>query len=87
MWLFAHGDYFLERRFPVMSNRKRKDHSFSQPETEQQKKKIVRKNYHVTSQTAYHITRLALQENTTEGHIIDKIMRNYLVLNNSKTFL
>ena len=42
------------------------------------KSKIVKKNYHVTSQTAYHITQLALEENTSEGRIIDKLMRNYL---------
>lgn len=40
--------------------------------------RIVKKNYHVTSQTAYHITDLALREGTTEGRIIDKIMRTYL---------
>lgn len=32
----------------------------------------------VTSQTAYHLTELALQEHKTEGQIIDKIMRTYL---------
>ena len=42
------------------------------------KSKVVKKNYHVTSQTAYHITQLALEENTSEGRIIDKLMRNYL---------
>jgi hypothetical protein len=42
------------------------------------KQKVLKKNYHVTSQTAYHITQLALEENTSEGRIIDKLMRNYL---------
>ena len=42
------------------------------------KPKIVTKNYHVTSQTAYHITQLALESHTSEGRIIDKIMRTYL---------
>lgn len=42
------------------------------------KVKTVDKRYIVTSQTAYHITKLALSENTTEGRIIDKIMRTYL---------
>lgn len=42
------------------------------------KPRILKKNYHVTSQTAYHITQLALAENTSEGRIIDKLMRNYL---------
>lgn len=42
------------------------------------KPKILKKNYHVTSQTAYHITQLAIAENTSEGRIIDKLMRNYL---------
>jgi len=32
----------------------------------------------VTSQTAYHLTELALQEHCTEGQVIDKIMRTYL---------
>ena len=40
--------------------------------------KIVAKKYRVTSQTAYHITELALRENMSEGRIIDKIMRMYL---------
>ena len=42
------------------------------------KSKVVKKNYHVTSQTAYHITQLAFEENTSAGRIIDKLMRNYL---------
>lgn len=42
------------------------------------KPKILKKNYHVTSQTAHHITQLAIAENTSEGRIIDKLMRNYL---------
>lgn len=42
------------------------------------KPKILKKNYHVTAQTAYHITQLALQEGTSEGRIVDKIVRNYL---------
>ena len=40
--------------------------------------KIVKRNYHVTSQTAYHIAELAFQEQTSEGRIIDKIVRSYL---------
>ncbi|WP_300944036.1 hypothetical protein [uncultured Duncaniella sp.] len=42
------------------------------------KPKILKKYYHVTAQTAYHIARLAIQEGTSEGRIIDKIMRTYL---------
>lgn len=42
------------------------------------KPKIVSKRYNVTSQTAYHIAELALREGTTEGRILDKIMRTYL---------
>lgn len=41
-------------------------------------KNVVKRNYHVTSQTAYHITRMAMELNTSEGRIIDKIIRNYL---------
>lgn len=40
--------------------------------------KLVTKRIVVTSQTAYHITELALRENITEGKLIDKIMRTYL---------
>lgn len=40
--------------------------------------KVVKRNYHVTSQTAYHISKLAMANNTSEGRIIDKIMRTYL---------
>lgn len=47
------------------------------------KVKVLKKNYHVTAQTAYHITQLAIQENTSEGRIIDKIMRNYLAARGS----
>lgn len=39
---------------------------------------VVKRNYHVTSQTAYHITKLAMENGTSEGRIIDKIMRTYL---------
>lgn len=40
--------------------------------------KIVSKRYHVTTQTAYHLMEIALQEGTTEGRVIDKLMRTYL---------
>ena len=40
--------------------------------------KIVKRNYHVTAQTAYHITQLALQENITEGKAVDHIVKSYL---------
>lgn len=39
---------------------------------------IVSRKYNVTSMTAYHIAKLAAQENMTEGRVIDKIMRTYL---------
>ena len=42
------------------------------------KPRIIRKNCHVTSQTAYHITQMAIACNTSEGRIIDKLMRNFL---------
>lgn len=45
--------------------------------------KVVKRNYHVTSQTAYHITKLAMENNTSEGRIIDKIMRTYLAAQGS----
>lgn len=50
------------------------------------KRKVVKKNYHVSSQTAYHITQLALQEGVNEGRIIDKIMRIYLGSRSLKSF-
>jgi len=40
--------------------------------------KVVSRRYNVTSQTAYHVTELALREGITEGRVIDKIMRTYL---------
>lgn len=40
--------------------------------------KIVDRRYKVTSQTAYHIMEIALQEGITEGRVIDKIIRTYL---------
>ena len=54
------------------------DHKQRPPESYRDKPSIVKRNYHVTSQTAYHITELAMQEQTSEGRIIDKIMRSYL---------
>lgn len=42
------------------------------------KPKVVKKNYHVTAQTAYHITELAMMAGTSEGRVIDKLMRFYL---------
>lgn len=49
--------------------RKKKSHSNQKP---------VKRVYIVSPQTAYHVQELALQEDTTEGRIIDKIMRSYL---------
>jgi hypothetical protein len=50
------------------------------------KRKVVKKNYHVSSQTAYHITQLALQNNCGEGKIIDHIMKTYLASRSLKSF-
>lgn len=50
------------------------------------KRKVVKKNYHVSSQTAYHITQLALQNNCGEGKIIDYIMKTYLASRSLKSF-
>lgn len=50
----------------------------SKQEYDSHKPRIIRKNYHVTSQTAYHITQMAIACNTSEGRIIDKLMRNFL---------
>lgn len=54
------------------------DHKWCPPESYRDKPSVVKRNYHVTSQTAYHITELAMQEQTSEGRIIDKIMCSYL---------
>ena len=51
--------------------------SMNEHQKSTQRPKIVKRNYHIMAQTAYHIARLALQENTSEGRIIDKIVRNY----------
>jgi hypothetical protein len=50
------------------------------------KRKVVKKNYHVSSQTAYHITQLALQNNCGEGKIIDYFMKTYLASRSLKSF-
>ena len=43
------------------------------------KPKIIHKKYHVTSQTAYNVAKLAMMLNTSEGRIIDKLVRNYMI--------
>lgn len=48
------------------------------PNEDPHKPKIVRRNYHVTASTAYNIRKLAMESNTSEGRIIDKLIRNYL---------
>ena len=64
------------------SSHKQKHNTSSKPSnnnsSDNGNRKIVRRRYNVTPQTAYHIQELALQEQTTEGHIIDKLMRSYL---------
>lgn len=56
----------------------RKSRNKNTVRTYREKPKTVSKRYIVTSQTAYHITELALMEGTTEGRIVDKLMRTYL---------
>lgn len=48
------------------------------PKRDPNKPKILKKNYHITTQTATHIAELAIQENTSEGRILDKIVRTYM---------
>ena len=55
-----------------------KNTSTSYQKPSRYRQKPVKKTYIVTPQTAYHVQELALQEDTTEGRIIDKIMRTYL---------
>lgn len=45
----------------------------------QNKPKIIHKKYHVTSQTAYNVAKLAMMLNTSEGRVIDKLVRNYMI--------
>lgn len=45
-----------------------------------QRPKILKKSYHVTTQTAYHIAKLAAETGMSEGRVIDKIMRTYLAM-------
>ena len=45
---------------------------------DESKQRNVSRRVVVTSQTAYHLKELALQEHITEGMVIDKIMRTYL---------
>lgn len=40
--------------------------------------RTVRRSYQITSQTDYHIQRMAKIAGVSEGRIIDKIMRAYL---------
>ena len=56
----------------------KKTYTKQEGSSDERKPKVVRKRYNVTPQTAYHIQELAFQEQTTEGRIIDKIMRSYL---------
>lgn len=79
----------IEERMIYMSHRKsRSRRSYTHEEIQKSPyQKILKKNYHVTSQTAYHITKMALQENTSEGRIIDKLMRTYLCTQETRTFL
>lgn len=48
------------------------------PKRDPNKPKIVKRYYHITSQTKDNIIRLALSENTTEGMVLDKIVRTYM---------
>lgn len=50
------------------------------------KRKVVKRNYHVSSQTAYHITQLALQYGEPEGKIVDRIMKTYLASRSLNSF-
>lgn len=47
---------------------------------------IIR-NYHVTARTAEAIRRLSFETGKTEGEVIDKIVRNYLTVEEIKSVL
>lgn len=57
---------------------KKTRHDYTHETVAPDKSKAVIRKYKVSPQTAYHITRIAMQENMTEGRVIDKIMRTYL---------
>ena len=42
------------------------------------KVRTVKKTIKITTQTDYHLSRLARENNMSEGRIIDKLIRNYL---------
>lgn len=57
--------------FATRTNRKRRSTKY-----EGEKPKHISRNYHVTPQTAYNVSKLAMMMNTSEGRIIDKLVRN-----------
>lgn len=68
----------------MQQNRKRKSYTQEQEQRrDSNKPKIVKRNYHVTAQSAYNIRKLAMENNTSEGRIIDKLIRNYLACRGS----
>lgn len=73
-------NYNQKKNNPCSSRNNMHDKSACSPNTHP---KILKRNYHITSQTAYHISELAFMENTSEGRIIDKLMRLYLATQTS----
>lgn len=60
--------------YATRTNRKRRSTKYIED-----KPKHVSRNYHVTPQTAYNVSKLAMMLNTSEGRIIDKLVRNCMV--------
>ena len=60
--------------YATRTNRKRRSTKYTED-----KPKHVSRNYHVTPQTAYNVTKLAMMMNTSEGRVIDKLVRNCMV--------
>lgn len=60
--------------YATRTNRKRRSTKYTED-----KPKHVSRNYHVTPQTAYNVSKLAMMLNTSEGRIIDKLVRNCMV--------
>lgn len=82
MWLTFQVDIHInnfERVDPAMAyatrtNRKRRSTKYTED-----KPKHVSRNYHVTPQTAYNVAKLAMMMKTSEGRVIDKLVRNCMV--------
>lgn len=78
---FRKGVVYMRKKIGYRSTDKRTQREkrlLESDSTNDSQPKVVVRKYHITSQTAYHITQLALMENTSEGRVLDKIIRTYM---------